>query len=380
MAGAAAAGSAASAGASSSLAGSAGTGAGASGAAGSSSTAGTGGVASGGAAGSGGAASLPFGHPDPAVKHPAYDGFTLWLVEDFTEPLDLAKDPVWTWSDGGFQTHRFTRDAIGFQNGKMVLTLSDSAVEASCSFSNTGQVPPRTRKAGELRSKHNWFRYGRYETRIKAPMVKPNDAVTNGNYIASLFTYRQPACQEWREIDLEVTGDAPGRLSTNLIVGDLDCNFTADKEQPATFDLPGSFRTDFQTIGFEWLPGSIKFYYLDAEGKVVQLRELTGPKVPTLSAKLMANLWVFAAPFEFGGPMGANNELPFKAEYDFIRFYKWDKDAEYPCADMTAGCLEPADVDLTGNNACDGVAFAGDLASCKQCGSTVRMACTDTCQ
>lgn len=323
---------------------------------------------------------MPFGHPDPTVKHPAYDGFTLWLVEDFTQPLDLAKDPVWTWSDGGFQTHRFTRDAIGFDDGKMVLTLSDAAAPSSCSFSNTGQVPPRTRKAGELRSKHNWFRYGRYETRIKAPMVKPNDAVTNGNYIASLFTYRQPACQEWREIDLEVTGDAPGRLSTNLIVGDLDCNFTADKEQPATFDLPGSFRTEFQTIGFEWLPGSIKFYYLDTDGKQVLLRELTGPKVPTLSAKLMANLWVFAAPFEFGGPLGANNELPFKAEYDFIRFYKWDKDADYPCADMSAACLKAEDVDLTGNNACDGVAFTGDLASCKQCGSTVRMACTDTCQ
>jgi hypothetical protein len=94
----------------------------------------------------------------------------------------------------------------------------------------------------------------------------------------------------------------------------------------------------------------------------------------------MANLWVFAAPFEFGGPMGANNELPFKAEYDFIRFYKWDKDADYPCADMSAGCLKAEDLDLTGNNACDGVAFAGDLASCKQCGSTVRMACTDACQ
>ncbi|HEX2871534.1 MAG TPA: family 16 glycosylhydrolase [Polyangiaceae bacterium] len=337
-------------------------------------------AATGGSAGTSAGSGLPFGHPDPTVKHPTYAGFTLWLVEDFTQPLDLAKDPVWTWSDGGFQTHRFTRDAIGFQDGKMVLTLSESAVAASCSFSNTGQVPPRSRKAGELRSRHNWFRYGRYETRIKAPMVKPNDAVTNGNYIASLFTYRQPACQEWREIDLEVTGDAPGRLSTNLIVGDLDCNFTADKEQPATFDLPGSFRTDFQTIGFEWLPGSIKFYYLDADGMQVQLRELTGPKVPTLSAKLMANLWVFAAPFEFGGPMGANNELPFEAEYDFIRFYKWDQDADYPCADMSAGCLKAADVDLSSNNACDGVAFTGDLASCKQCGSTVRMACTDTCQ
>jgi beta-glucanase (GH16 family) len=338
--------------------------------------------AGGAVGGSGGVAVAgpPFGHADPTVVAPKYDGFTLWMVEDFTQPLDLAHDPIWTYSDGGFETHRFTRDAITFEAGKMVLTLSDTPVASSCSYSNTGLVPPRPRKSGELRTKHNWFRYGRYETRLKAPSVKPNDAVTDGNYIASLFTYRQPACQEWREIDLEVTGDSANHLSTNLITGEKDCNFTADKEQPQTFELPGNFRTEFQTIGFEWLPGSIKFYYLDADGKPVTLRELTSAKVPTLSAKILANLWVFGDSFSFGGPMGKNNELPFRAEYDFIRFYKWDQDLDYPCSDMTAGCLKADDVDLTANNACDGITLSGDLAGCKQCGTTVRMACTDACQ
>lgn len=342
-------------------------------------SAGSGG-ASAGSGGTGTLAGPPFGHPDPTVKAPSYDGFTLWLVEDFTQPLDLAHDPIWTYSDGGFETHRFMRDAITFENGKMVLTLSDTTVPSSCSYSNTGLVMERKRKAGELRSKHNWFRYGRYEVRLKAPSVKPNDPVTNGNYIASLFTYRQPACQEWREIDLEVTGDSATRLSTNLITAEKDCNFSADKEMPKVFELPSSFRTDFQTIGFEWLPGSIKFYYLDAQGKEVAVRELKDAKVPTLSAKLMANLWMFNDTFAFGGPMGANNELPFRAEYDFIRFYRWNQDVEYPCADMTAGCLKAEDVDLTRNNACDGIPTTGDLAACKQCGTTVRMACTDACQ
>jgi hypothetical protein len=216
--------------------------------------------------------------------------------------------------------------------------------------------------------------------RFKAPSVKPGDTTTNGNYIMSLFTYRQPACQEWREIDLEVTGDAPGHLGTNLISSELDCNFTADKEQPAFFDVPGSFRSDFQTVGFEWLPGVVRFYYLDGAGQPVQLRELTSEKVPDLSAKLMANLWVFDGSFAFGGPQGANNVYPFRAEYDFIRFYRWDQDTEYPCADMSAACLKDIDVDLTGNNACDGVPQIGEVASCGQCGTTVRMACTETCQ
>jgi beta-glucanase (GH16 family) len=345
-------------------------------------TAGIAGATSGGNGGSAGGPLVgpPFGHPDPTVTAPKYDGFTLWVVEDFTQPLDLVHDPIWTYSDGGFETHRFTRDAITFEPGKMVLTLSDTKVASSCSYSNTGLVPARERKSGELRTKHNWFRYGRYEVRFKAPSVKPGDAVTNGNYITSLFTYRQPACQQWREIDLEVTGDSPNHLSTNLITGEKDCNFTPDKEQPQTFELPANFRTDFQTIGFEWLPGSIEFYYLDAGGKAVTVRELTSAKVPDLSAKIMANLWVFGDSFDFGGPLGANNALPFRAEYDFIRFYKWDMDKDYPCADMSADCLKPDDVDLVNNNACDGVEASGDLAGCKQCGTTLRMACSDACQ
>jgi hypothetical protein len=333
-----------------------------------------------GSAGSGGSTALPFGHPDPSVQHPVYEGFTLWLVEDFTQPLDFASDPIWTYSDGGFQTHRFTPDAISFEPGRMVLTLSDQPQASSCSYSNTGVVPMRAKTSGELRSKHNWFRYGRYEVRFKAPSVKPDDVTTNGNYIMSLFTYRQPGCQEWREIDLEVTGDAPGHLGTNLITADQDCNFTADKEQPQFFDLPASFRTDFQTVGFEWLPGVVRFYYFDAGGQRVQLRELQSALVPDLSAKLMANLWVFDDSFAFGGPEGANNEYPLRAEYDFIRFYRWDLDTEYPCADMSADCLKDIDLDLTSNNACDGVPLIGDVAGCAQCGTTVRMACTETCQ
>lgn len=341
------------------------------------------GGASAGAAGSGGNAgtsSAPFGHADPTVTAPKYDGFTLWVVEDFAQPLDLNHDPIWTWSDGGFETHRFRREALSFEPGKMVITLSETPQASSCSYANTGISPSMKKTSGELRSKHNWFRYGRYEVRLKAPLVKPNDPTVNGNYLLSLFTYRQPACQEWREIDLEVTGDTPNHLSTNLITSDKDCNFTSSKEQPQALDLPGNFRTDFQTIGFEWLPTSIKFYYLDEAGSPVIVRTLTGAKVPTLSGKIMANLWVFNETFAFGGPMGKNNVYPMRAEYDFVRFYRWDGDTEYPCSDMSTKCLKPEDLDLTGNNGCDGIGFSGDLSTCGQCGTVQRVQCVATCE
>jgi hypothetical protein len=47
---------------------------------------------------------------------------------------------------------------------------------------------------------------------------------------------------------------------------------------------------------------------------------------------------------------------------------------------MSADCLNPEDVDLSGNNACDGVAFSGDLQGCAQCGTIVRMKCTQACE
>jgi hypothetical protein len=62
-----------------------------------------------------------------------------------------ARRAPWTYSDGGFETHRFQRDAITFEPGKMVLTLSEESQPSSCSFSNTGLVPERARKSGELR-------------------------------------------------------------------------------------------------------------------------------------------------------------------------------------------------------------------------------------
>lgn len=340
---------------------------------------GSGGVA--GAAGSdGGAAGSiptpPFGHPGATVA-PSYDDFTLWLVEDFDQPLDLDNDPIWAWSDGGFQTHRFVRDAITFGDGAMTISFSEAPQDSSCSHSNYGIAPPMAHSSGELRSRYNLFRYGRYEMGVRAPSVQPGDTAINGNYIASLFIFRQPGCQEWREIDLEITGDGPGYLVTNLITGDAgSCDKSEVRED---FTLATNFRTGFRTLGFEWLPGTVRFYQLDDSGDETTLRTLSDTRVPDLPAKIMANLWVFDTSFAFGGPEGANNVYPLTVSYDFIRFYKWNQEMQYPCIAMDASCLQAGDLDLAGNNGCDGLGNQGDFASCMQCGATVHQACTAAC-
>lgn len=332
--------------------------------------------ASGSDGGAGSNSGPPFGHPG-ATAAPTYDDFTLWVVEDFEQPLDLDNDPIWAWSDGGFQSHRFVRDAISFGDGAMTITFSETPQDSSCSHSNYGIAPAMARSSGELRSRYNLFRYGRYEMGVRAPSVQPDDSAINGNYIASLFIFRQPGCQEWREIDLEITGDSPGYLVTNLITGDVgSCDKSEVRED---FDLATNFRTGFRTVGFEWLPGTVRFYQLDDSGDETTLRTLTDARVPDLPAKIMANLWVFGSSFAFGGTEGENNEYPLSVAYDFIRFYKWDQETQYPCAAMDASCLEAGDLDLSGNNGCDGLGNQGDFASCMQCGATVHQECTAAC-
>ena len=72
-----------------------------------------------GGSGAGGTGGKPLppgvqGHPDPPSSYPEYPGFTLALVEEFDQPLDLDRDPIWTWSDGGLPEGgvRFFKDAI----------------------------------------------------------------------------------------------------------------------------------------------------------------------------------------------------------------------------------------------------------------------------
>jgi hypothetical protein len=104
------------------------------------------------------------GHPDPAAQYPTYPGFTLYLVEEFNAPIDLDADPYWTWGDGTINDGlaRFGEEAITFSDGKMKITVSEGDTPAGYSVVKGGDVPARTLKSGEMRSKYNMFRWGRY--------------------------------------------------------------------------------------------------------------------------------------------------------------------------------------------------------------------------
>jgi beta-glucanase (GH16 family) len=314
----------------------------------------------------------PFGHPSATASYPEYPGFTLWLVEEFDEPLDLDADPIWTWSDGGLSEGqvRFAREGISFADGKMRLTVTDAAsataAPQSCSHAEYGTVFNKPLISGEMRTRYNMFRYGRYEARLKAPSVKPGNAEINGNYIATLFAFRTPKFMQWREIDIEVTGNGPNTVTTNLITANDTFAWNADIQEVNAYTFDGvNTRTEFHDFAFEWVPDRIT-WYLDGEVVRERLAGDGGLPIPEKSTKIMMNLWVFNGG-AFGGSEGANNEYPFFSEYEWVRFYKWNDDAEYPCSDMSTACLAADDMVLSSNNPCDGIPQSGTINGKEAC-------------
>lgn len=317
----------------------------------------------------------PYGHPTPNKQYPQRDGYTLMLVEEFEEPLDLETDPIWTWSDGGLSEGqvRFVKEALKFKNGKLIIEAAEEPpriVPQACSHAEGGFVTPKRYTSGEIRSRHNMFRYGLYEVSMKAPSVQPGNTVVDGNYIATMFAYRAAKFRHWREIDIEVTGDAVNAVTMNVLNADNTANWSPQIASVKQYRPQGvNVREEFHTFAFSWLPGGIT-WYLDGREIATHRPGRDSLPIPNLSTKIMMNLWIFNTLYDFGGKFGANNRFPMHTEYDWFRFYKWNGDGDYPCHDMTDSCLTDDDRFLSSNNPCDGITQVGDrlhqpcLAAC----------------
>eukprot|EP00929_Paragymnodinium_shiwhaense_P064588 TRINITY_DN3237_c0_g1_i1.p1 TRINITY_DN3237_c0_g1~~TRINITY_DN3237_c0_g1_i1.p1 ORF type:complete len:603 (-),score=97.36 TRINITY_DN3237_c0_g1_i1:144-1952(-) len=314
-----------------------------------------------------------FGHPSAKIRYPRFKGFTLVLAEEFDEPIDLERDPIWTWSDGGLRESavRFVKEQVLFEDGKMIIEVSNKRPYPemqSCSMASKEYVPHKPLISGELRSRYNMFRYGRYETRMKAPEVQPGNPDVNGNYIATMFVYRDANAHHWREIDFELTGDRTNSLTLNLLVADGTKNWRPYLQDSRKPWLKGvNLRKDFHTYAFEWTSSKVTWFF---EGKVV--REGTRLKNPDKSCKIMMNTWIFGPGSGFGGWEKHNNRYPMRTEYEYFRFYKWNEETEYPCDDMGPSCLTEDDHYLATNNPCDGIEQKGLLYGRRVCKATCK--------
>ncbi len=321
-------------------------------------TGGAAGTATAGSTGSAGGSALSgvLGHPSTTVTYPTYSGFTLTMAEEFDAPIDLVADPIWTYSDGGLPEGnvRFVKDAIKFEGGMMKITVSSQSQPTGESYAENGTVFSKPLSSGEFRSKFNNFRYGRYEVRMKAPYPAGTPGV-NGNFINTMFVFRTPKFQDWREIDIEVTGDSSTSLTTNVIYGDNQQSWMPSMQEAMNPSPPAGFdsRADFHTYAFEWTPTQVKWFI---DGTQIRSKDSgVGPNnilVPDKSTKIMMNLWIF--PSNGFGCDPSTNAYPFTAEYDWFRFYKLDTETTYPCS-PTPACLSADDIDQSKNNPEDGL-------------------------
>ncbi len=314
------------------------------------------------------------GHCDAgatAASYPTYPGVTLALVEDFPAPLDLDNDPIFTWSDGSpanGQT-RFRKEQITFSNGKMVLTAENPAGCPVSTGNPNGNgktaacIPPGTSYAepakgmntgatygmgvwsGEFRTKYNNYRYGRYEAKFHAPTANPD--ITMGDFLSTMFVFRTPKWSTWNELDFELEPTISTSVAGNAInvAGRTDYPEDANDAWVSTMNLPAGYKNvDEHVYAIDWEPTAVNWY---VDGQVVQT--FTGKQndpVPTLSAKIMMNLWVFDGN-AFG--LGQNNKYPFTAEYEYFRYYKSAQETTYPCS-PTPSCLSAADLADSQNN------------------------------
>lgn len=266
---------------------------------------------------------------------------------------------------------RFVKEAITFFNGRLRIETrpAKQGHREACSHAEVEHIQPKEMTSGELRTKHNMFRYGRYEASIRAPQVQPGNSEVDGNYVATMFVFRDAKYKHWREIDIEITGDHPDSITCNVLSADNTTRWSSRIAESKKHRMNEDLRSSFHTFAFEWLPHRISWYF---DGKLI--REKTGGHVPIsdLSAKVMMNLWVFDHRALFGGPKIKNNRYPMYSEYDWFRFYRWDHDHDYPCLGFKTSCLTADDMYLSGNNPCDNITQAGTLHG--------RAPCQATCQ
>lgn len=313
-----------------------------------------------------------YGHPSKELAYPVHKGFTLQLVEEFDAPMDLDRDPIWTWSDGGLGEGqvRFVKEAITFRDGKMRIEMSEKQYPTqNCSNAEVGFIDEKNLTSGELRTRHNMFRYGRYEARIKAPSVQSQKTVIDGNYVSTMFVFRDAKYQHWREIDWEIIGESAYSASTNVLFADNTSAWNEHMSEDKAFTFPMNLRSGFHTYAIEWLPDKITWYF---DGHKVREKIDTQDddvKISAMSAKIMMNLWVFNEKALFGGKKVENNHYPMFSEYDWFRFYRWDKETLYPCGEFDPSCLTEDDMYLTSNNPCDGIPQLGTVYGESPCES-----------
>lgn len=292
----------------------------------------------------------PIGRVFNPKAYPEYTGFQLELAEDFSAPIALNKaDAVWRAGDGTWPDNatRFAPEAIAFVDGKMEITMDKMNMPASNSETEgenfnsgvapAGRVAAKFYRSGEFRSQKQAYRYGRYEVNIDPPDADTTKAGSALAFIATMFAYHTPAETNWREADIEVVGDltrfnpasTQHKQLTNVFFNNNNPNWAPTAENPIYQSIPNVNLRNANTLAFEWVPDTLRWYLNDVLFRTYVTNQKTAVEVSALPAKILMNFWI--CPCGVGGndKLYSANKYPIKVKYDFFRFYRWDKDANF---------------------------------------------------
>lgn len=262
-----------------------------------------------------------------------YSDFTLVLDERF----NVFDTQMWEIGDGavgGEAACRFQPQGVKVDNGLLNLIIRKEPIAPGWSNDHQMQKSAYEFSCGELRTTESKkIRYGRYETRMKAPAR----TVASG-YISSLFTYtNEGEPREWEEIDVELEGGRPDKFQANLIYGRNTWQWWATRKWGAWEDKINIAPVDeWRVYAIEWIPTEINWYVdgvltkslkqdaLNCDPSCVPPQIYPTP-IPNNLSQLMINFWIpkDEIQHDFGGNK-KRNVYPMYTQYDWIRFYELD--------------------------------------------------------
>jgi endo-1,3-1,4-beta-glycanase ExoK len=281
---------------------------------------------------------------DPFITYKGYtgeyEGFTLVKDERFN---DFNED-LWVKGDGGVgaETHcRFQDQGVQVEDGLLELVVRKEYIQPSWSKDHQQQKDGYNFSCGEVRTAPDKkVRYGRIETRMKAPSRKKGSG-----YISSLFTYTNDfdrdnpdvGIQEWEEIDVELEGGRPDKFQANLIYGVNTWEWWRTRIFGAWEDkiIVGPV-DEWRVFAIEWVPDAIRWYVdgklvktlssadIDCQPECVLPQENPTP-IPNNPTSILMNFWIpnDSIQNEFGGNK-RDNVYPMKTQYDWFRYYQLD--------------------------------------------------------
>lgn len=217
----------------------------------------------------------------------------------FFDPFNTLDGRRWFvsngWTNGPIQGCTWDASRLKIVNGMLELSV--------------GPAGAKTLGCAEIRT-HAHTGYGTYEARVRT--------ATGSGMNSNMFTYSGPPLTPVHdEIDFEFLGKAPTKVQLNYFASGHGGHETLP-------DLGHDTSKTFQTIAFEWLPDSVRWFI---DGKLVREVKKPGLYMP---GNFFLSVWA-------AGPNGTEwlgqidqSALPAKMYVDWVAFTRMDQRCLFP--------------------------------------------------